>query len=217
MAVVLSMGPWQPARAQSPSGSSPSPTRMTIAVDARGGLAAGETLTVRVDATYPGGWQNLHEVTTELQDGGKALETLSYDIEDSTLALGDQQIIVGTGAEAQDEYLAVSGADVVVTTGGANLSLTVTLGVVKALPPEVRFRSTVTDDYRVTATSTTSLAVAGTDEGFGWNTVLVAVFAALLAGAFAGNLVASRRRPPPRLSVYGTIQRRIDDQRTDAT
>jgi hypothetical protein len=39
---------------------------------------------------------------------------------------------------------------------------------------------------------------------------------ALLAGGFVGNLVASRRRPPQRLSIYGSIQQRIEQERAGA-
>jgi uncharacterized membrane protein YjjB (DUF3815 family) len=49
--------------------------------------------------------------------------------------------------------------------------------------------------------------------GLNWTTVVAAIVAALLAGGLVGNLFASRRRPPPRLSLYGTMQRRIDEER----
>ena len=43
--------------------------------------------------------------------------------------------------------------------------------------------------------------------------VATAVLVALLAGGVIGNLFASKRRPPPRMSVYGTIDRRLQAER----
>jgi len=47
----------------------------------------------------------------------------------------------------------------------------------------------------------------------GWGLFVAVVAVLLLATAFAGNLVASRRRRTPRLSVYETIRRRLDAER----
>ena len=51
-------------------------------------------------------------------------------------------------------------------------------------------------------------------DGITWGTVLTAVFVALVAGGLVGNVFASHRRTPARPSVYGTIQRRIDAERS---
>ncbi len=107
----------------------------------------------------------------------------------------------------------MSGADVVVTTGGANLSFEVDADVVEAIPEDARFELSVTDDLGTRVTAARRLARNDPDSGLTWGTVLTAVVVALFAGGFLGNLLASRRRPPARLSVYGTIQRRIDEER----
>jgi hypothetical protein len=185
---------------------------LTIAADISGGLSVGDELVLRSDAAAHGGWQAMHRIEIELLSGDRTLETLGYDIEDSQISVGPYILVVGTGAEATSTYLRVSGSDVVVTTGGANLSLTITAGVVKDLPEDTRFRTTVVADLGGTATVTSSLSEGG-GQGIGWDTVLTAVLVALVAGALIGNLFASRRRPPPRLSVYGSIQRRLDDER----
>jgi hypothetical protein len=99
---------------------------------------------------------------------------------------------------------------VIVTTGGPYLSIQVHADVVRSLPQATRFRLSVTDDAGVIAQVTPALASAEDDGAFGWDVVLAAVLGALLVGAFAGNLAASRRRPPPKLSVYGVVQRRLD-------
>ena len=50
--------------------------------------------------------------------------------------------------------------------------------------------------------------------GVGWGTLVTIAVLTLLVGAFLGNLVASRRRSAPRLSVYGAIQRQLDAERS---
>ena len=52
--------------------------------------------------------------------------------------------------------------------------------------------------------------------GITWGTVIAAILVALLAGGFVGNVFASRRRPPQRLSIYGSIQQRIEQERAGA-
>jgi putative peptide zinc metalloprotease protein len=47
--------------------------------------------------------------------------------------------------------------------------------------------------------------------------VLATIALVLIAGAFVGNLYASRRRAAPRVSVYGLVQGRLHDDRQPAT
>jgi len=47
----------------------------------------------------------------------------------------------------------------------------------------------------------------------GWGLFVAIVAGVLLATAFVGNLLASRRRRTPRLSVYDVIRRRLDAER----
>jgi hypothetical protein len=206
-----------PVLAQSPSEPSPSPTRTTLEGEVSGALGAGDRLSIRVDAAYPGGWQNLHEVTVDPVASGETLDTISYDIEDAKLTVGDHPIVVGTGAEATGDYVAVSGADVVLTTGGANLSLTVGTQVLRDLPEGVRFRLTVTDDWGASTSVLASSATADQNGGLSWGVVVAAIAGALFVGVFAGNLFASKRRPAPRPSVYTAVQRRLEDERASGS
>jgi hypothetical protein len=176
-----------------------------------GGLAVGDELTFRVDAAAVGGWQNLHQVTVVAVSGGQDLEQLTFDIEDNSLEIGTQGAVVGTGATAAGEYFSVNAARMIVTEGGANLSITVPARVINDLPAATRFRLGVIDDTGRLAAVTRDLNV-GTEQGLTVGTVIAAVIAALLAGGLVGNLFASRRRPPARLSVYGTIQRRLAEE-----
>jgi hypothetical protein len=170
-----------------------------------------------MDATVPGGWEGLHLVGAGIRLDGEEVERVTYDIEDAQIAIGSSRIVAGTGDALEGEYVRVSAADVIVTTGGAHLSVTLTTHVVRALGPGTSFELSVTDDAGETTSIVRSLAAPpDADEGLTLGTVVTAVLVALLAGGFVGNLFASRRRPPPRLSVYGTIQRRIDEERTAA-
>ena len=207
LAVIVAAGP---ASAQS---ASPSPASgPSVNGQVTGALAGGSTLTIRVDASMPGGWQALHLLEATITSANQELDRLRFDIEDNKLTVGDQDLIVGTGATATSEYLRVNGADVIVTTGGANLSFEVDAKVVKTIPGDARFVLGVVDDLGESAEVTRALA-APESGGISWGTVAALIAAALFAGGFVGNLFASKRRLPPRASVYDAVQRRIETDR----
>lgn len=204
-----------PASAQSPT---PSPTRgPSVNGEVTGALTVGSTLTIRIDGTMPGGWEALHLLDASVtSSGNQNLDGLRFDIEDNKLTVGDRDLIVGTGATATSEYLRVNGADVIVTTGGANISFEVDAHVVKSIPEDARFVLGVVDDFGESAEVTRSL-VAPESGGITWATVLALIAAALFIGGFIGNLVASKRRVPIRPSVYATVQRRLEMERASGT
>jgi hypothetical protein len=202
--------PAGPALAQT---ASPTPKAPTVEGEVTGGLTRGSTLKFTVDATMPGGWEALHLVEIVVRSGGDELERMRYDIEDVQLKLGEQEIVAGTGGEATGAYLRASGADVVVTTGGGNFSFHVATDVIQAIPEDARFELGVVDDFGTPTSVTRRIAEPPEDGGLSWETVVTAVLVALLAGGFIGNLFASKRRPPPRLSVYGAIDRKLRSER----
>jgi hypothetical protein len=211
LVVVLAEGP---ASAQSPK---PTPTRgPSVNGEVTGALAVASTLTIRIDGTMPGGWEALHLLEATITSGNRELDRLQFDIEDNKLMVGDQDLIVGTGATATSEYLRVNGADVIVTMGDANLSFEVDAHLVKTIPGDARFVLGVVDDLGKSAEVTRSLA-APEDGGITWATVLALIAAALFIGGFIGNLVASKRRVPTRPSVYATVQRRLEMDRAGRT
>jgi hypothetical protein len=188
-----------------------------VSGSASGKLSAGSPITVRIDAVEVGGWQGLQLLEASLLIGGQPAEVLTYDVQSQQISVGDQSVLAGTGGSVSGRYLGVSAAQVVVTTGGANLSLSVTAKVVQAIPSDARFRFEAIDNSGGTARQTQPIGSAKGGGGVSWGTVITTVIVALLGGAFLGNLFASRRRPAPRLSVYSTIQRRIDDERRAQT
>jgi len=213
--VVVLATSWAPAVALAqtgPGAGSPGPGP-TVSGEVAGDIVEGSTLTLSVDATMPGGWEGLHLIEISARSGNEELQHIRYDIEDNQLRVGQLPIAIGTGAAAQSEYLRISGTDVVVTFGGANLSFSVETSVVTSFPEDVTFRVSVTtdDDQTVTAEAERTEA-EGT--GITWGTVAAVVVLALLAGGLIGNISASRRRPPPKVSVYGSVQRRIDERRS---
>ena len=211
LAVIVTAGP---ASAQS---TSPSPTSgPSVNGQVSGALASGSTLTIRVDGTMPGGWQALHLLQASIMSGNQELEELRFDIEDNKLIVGEQDLIVGTGAVVTSTYLRVSGANVIVTTGGANISFEVETHVMKAIPEDARFVLGVVDDFGGSAEITRKLA-APESGGITWETVIAAILIALLAGGVIGNLFASKRRPPARLSLYGAIDQRLRAERDSAS
>jgi hypothetical protein len=200
-----------PAGAQS---ASPSPSKgPSVTGVISGALTRGSTLSIRVDATMPGGWQGLHLIQIVVRSGSRSLEEMVYDIEDNKLTIAGQAVITGTGAVGIGEYLRVSGADVILTTGGGNLSLQINADVVKTIPDGARFDMSVISDTGATASATQSLAEPETGGGFGWGTLVAFVAVALFAGGFVGNLFANKRRPQPAFSVYGAVQRKLDEDK----
>jgi hypothetical protein len=184
---------------------------------ASGELAQGGRLVLRIDVAEVGGWLGLRRLDLSLVVAGQAVETITYDIEGQRLAIGDQEVFAGTGGLVAGSYLRVSGAQVVVTTGGANLSLSATASVLSSIPADARFLFAATDDAGLTSSVTRSLQAGKGGGGVSWGAVIATVCVALLGGAFLGNLFASSRRPPPRLSVYSSIQRRMDEERRAQT
>ena len=184
---------------------------------ASGELAQGGRLVLRIDVAEVGGWLGLRRLDLSLVVEGQAVETITYDIEGQRLAIGEQEVFAGTGGFVAGSYLRVSGAQVVVTTGGANISLAATAAVLQNIPADARFRFAATDDAGLTSSVTRSLQAGEGGGGVSWGTVIATVCIALLGGAFLGNLFASSRRPPPRLSVYSSIQRRMDEERRAQT
>jgi hypothetical protein len=200
--------PWALGQSVSPSARGPSVTSGEVT----GSLVQGGTLTIRVEALMPGGWRGLHLVEASVLVGGSVIEHMVFDIEDDKLSIGDQNIAVGTGAVAEGEYLRVNGTDVVAPRRGANLSFRVEAQVVKTITGEPRFRLSVTDDFGTSDAWTVQLA-GSEGSGITWGTVATFVLAALFAGVFFGNLFASKRRPPPRASVYEAVQMRLERER----
>ncbi len=213
VALVIPVRTWSWTSAQGPS---PGPIRV-LEVDGQvdGTTRVGGRLSMRVDATMGGGWRGIHVVGFTILHGDDELERVSLDVDNSRLVIGRGYLLVGTDAVGLGTYLSVLASEVVMTTGGEHLSAEITAEVLRAIPNGASFELSATDDSGVTESVVRDLSGPGS-EGADWGTVLAFVIGAVLVGAFVGNLFASRRRPPPRLSVYGAVQRRIDEERSSS-
>jgi hypothetical protein len=215
---VALLAPLAAAQTVSPS-TAPTPGERlpTVSGSVTGTTTAGGHLTVEISAVDVRGWRNLGDLGVEVLSGGSVIDEVRYEVENSTLYLGSTRIKVGTGSSGESNYFGTSGARVIVTTGGGRMFLVLELAVLKALPEGVRFRLTAADYAgRSAAVVRSARAPGGNNGGFGWGTVVTAVVVALVAGALVGNVFASNRRPPPGLSVYGAVQRRVrEEQRAE--
>ena len=174
---------------------------------------SGGRLSMRVDATMPGGWRGLHLVDFRILQGQREIERVSLDVDNGRLIIRGRYLLAGTEAVVRGAYLRVPVSEIVITTGGEHLSVGIEADVLRAIPEDATFHLSATDDSGSTSTVVETPSAPGS-RGLDLGTVLAIVIGAVFVGAFAGNLLASRRRPPPRLSVYGAVQRRIDDERS---
>ena len=189
------------------------PTPPTLDGEVTGARRVGATVSVRLDATVPGGWDRLHLVEVSVLRDGEELDRITYDIEDAKATVAGFSVVAGTGAAATGRYVSVAGSRIVLTTGGANLTFRVDAEVVAGDPGRRRVRALGDRRPRRARVDSRDLVRPPVDTGPTWASLATAALVALLAGGFVGNLFASKRRPPVRPSVYATIGRRLDAER----
>jgi hypothetical protein len=181
-----------------------------------GSLAAGQAVQIRLVISHSRGWQQISEVEVDLSLRGKPLEQLVIDpTHDSVVlqgvagpvALGEQAAFAGT-------FFRVDPATIGLTAKGQRLTLTIPMTIRAEPPPGARLTLQATG-FDVTRTKQLALTAAVQQKsGFSWGALGAAIAAALFVGSFLGGLVASRRRPVPRASVYAAVQRRLEQERT---
>lgn len=180
---------------------------VSIRGSVRGELVRGGRATFSVTAFHPEGWQALTRVGVILELHGAVLEEVAYDVDDTTLQVGESRGVAGTGDFVSGRFFRVGAFGVEVTTGGDRLELAFGARILEQLPQEGRFRF-VAEDFAGTGFSRTiAAAVEEEDGGSSLATVLAAIGVALLAGGFLGSRLTSHRREEP--SVYGTVARRL--------
>ncbi|HJP67029.1 MAG TPA: hypothetical protein VKA30_12085 [Actinomycetota bacterium] len=181
-----------------------------------GVLKAGQALQVHLVVKHTGGWQKIEDVEVALLLRGVPLETVVVDpthvsvvIEGKAgpAALGETQQLVGS-------FLSLNAGTVGLSAKGDQLSLTLPMQV-RGTPPGGARLTYQAKGFDLTSTTVRNLTPpAESGGGFSWGTLAVAAAAALFAGSFLGGTFASRRRPPIRPSVYATVQRRLEEERS---
>jgi hypothetical protein len=179
---------------------------------ASGGAERGAPVTITVTGTHSGGWRTLHELGVDIELNGVALEEIRYDVDRSEISVGSSSALLGTGNVAEGRFVRIPAIDVSQTTGGQKAAVTMRARLVADLPPGSRLRFTAEDDFGAEASTTQGLPQPE-DASFGLSTLAVAIAVALLGGGLIGARVAAHRRPDPRESVYGTVARRIREER----
>jgi hypothetical protein len=191
-----------PARAQ--------PAELSVRGSVEGALERGGDARFTLTATHPQGWQALHAVSVVLDLHGAVLEEVVYDVDGTSIEVGGNRAVAGTGNVAEGRFFRVGAFGLQVGTAGDRLRLSFTARVVQAPPAGARFRFIAEDDEGRETTRTVAAAVEEEDGGPSLTGVILAVLAALLAGGFLGARVATHRRP--RTSVYGTVARRLREE-----
>jgi hypothetical protein len=189
---------------------------LTATGQATGSLEAGHTVQLQLNVTHEGGWQQVSEVEVDLSLRGKPLEQLVIDPTHYSVVLEGEAgpAAFGDHAAFKGQYFELDPASIGISAKGQKLGLSIPLTVTVRPPPEARL-TLIARGFDLSTTGPKALTPpVGTPRSFSWGLLAAAVLGALFAGSFLGSLVASRRRPAPRLSVYSTVQRRIEEERS---
>jgi hypothetical protein len=184
----------------------------SVTGESSGGVEKGDLVTITVAGTHSDGWRTLHELGIDIELNGVPLEEVRYDVDRGEVSVGSSAALLGTGNVAQGRFVRIPAIDVSQTTGGRRAEVTIRARVIADLPPGSRLRFTAEDDFGADATTTQGLPQPE-DTSFGVSTLAVAIAVALLGGGLIGARVASHRRQDARESVYGTVARRIREER----
>jgi hypothetical protein len=178
-----------------------------------GGLKRGERVTFRVSVVEPAGYRALNDIRISMLVRDLVLAEFTYLPAANSIAIrGGSLVEVGSPEVLVGSFFRFNGFDVKTEASGRTITITAPAVVQADVPAQVDFRFTATNQSGRSATVLRHLNVEEAGIGFGWGTLLFAVLLAMFIGAFVGNLFASRRRGPPKLSVYGAIQRRLAEQ-----
>jgi hypothetical protein len=213
LALLFAAGP---AGAQSVSPSAgPATPGVRLSGSVTGSLLKGGVVTFRLRVTEPGGFRNLQlfKVTMLLHD--LVLSEFTYLQDANAIAVrGSQLVTVGTPGILDGSFFRFRGLDVSTTAAGNNFEAAIRSQVLQDVPPgaDFQFSAINQDGSVVSIVRHLNIEEAG-PTGFSWGTLAVAVVGALFAGSFLGGVFASRRRPKPRPSIYGAVQRRLEEER----
>jgi hypothetical protein len=203
--------------AAAPIGAQQAPGAPRVSGSVLGELHRGDRVTFTVRVVEPRGYRELNEIRIAMLLQGLVLSELTYVEDANSIGIrGGSLLGVGAPGTMVGSFFRYNGLEIRTEASGRSLTLTVPALVVADVPPRANFRFTAVNDTGVTGEAVRNLNIEEAGAGFGWGTVALAVLLALFAGAFVGNLFATRRAPAPRVSVYGAIQRRLKEEQPSA-
>jgi hypothetical protein len=183
-----------------------------------GELQPGQTVVARLDVRHTGGWQEIDVIEVGLVLRGVSLERIVVDPTHASVliegtagpdALGAPTVLDG-------RFVSVNAESIVFAAQGDRVRLTIPIRVRNAPPAGARLTYQARG-FDLSSTEERPLTPpVESDGGFSWGTLLVAAIGALFVGSYLGSTFASRRRPPPRPSVYAAVQRRLEQERSGA-
>ncbi len=177
-----------------------------------GELRRGDRVTFTVRVVEPRGYRELGEIRIAMVLQGLVLSEVTYVEDANSIGIrGGSLLQIGAPGTMAGSFFRFNGLEVKTEARGRTLTLTVPAVVLADVPSGANFRFTAVNDSGATSVVVRHLNIEEAGIGFGWGTVGLAVLLALFAGAFVGNLFATRRAAP-KVSVYGAIQRRLKEE-----
>ena len=180
-----------------------------------GSLNTSSTLQVRLTVSQTQGWQHISSIDVDLELRHRPLDLLRFTPSASILE------IVGFGPPARlgqtglllGAYFKIDPSKVTLTARGTTLSISAPVRLLADPPAGARLTLDARDDLGGSTGTQTLTPPVKPHSGFSWGTLGLAIALALFAGGFVGNIVSTRRRPPPRPSIYGAVQRRLEQDK----
>jgi len=183
-----------------------------------GALNTKTTIQVRLTVSDVQGWQNVDTINLILELRHRPLDHLQISPSASTLE------ILGFGPPARlgqaglmlGAYFKIEPSKVTTSARGTTFALSMPMHLLANPPPGARLTLTARDLLGNSTGLQTLTPPVKSSSGFSIGVLLAAIALALFVGGFAGNVVSTRRRPPARPSIYGAVQRRMDQEKSSA-
>jgi hypothetical protein len=191
---------------------SPAPAVLSASGTVDGQLTTASPVQVRLRVQQQEGWQHIDTVDVNLALRGRSLDLLRFTPSASLVEiigyppparLGQSGVVLGA-------YFKLDPSKIKLQAQGTTLQMAFPLHFLANPPAGARLELAATDDKGVTTGLKPLTPPVKSSSGFSIGTLFLAVAAAIFVGGFVGNIVSTKRRPPMKPSIYGTVQRRIE-------
>jgi hypothetical protein len=211
--VAALAGGWGSAAAAATSSPAPPPLAASGTVD--GQLTTQSTQQVKLKVQQEQGWQHVTNVDVNLVLRHRSLDLLRFTPSSSLVEiigyppparLGQTGVVAGS-------YLKLDPSKVKLQAQGTTLQIQFPLNLVANPPAGAQLQLGAKDDVGGTTGFKPLTPPVKSSSGFSVGTLFLAVLAAIFVGGFVGNIVSTRRRPPVKPSIYGAVQRRMEEEK----